>query len=296
MTTQSSFTPFFVLVHLGLLLGASGANANLDACGGVYLDAETAASCEWRMTESCTETCEPVATEKVCASRLTETCNSECVSTAADECVTTCDESCVPACTAEAEPPNCMGLCMSDCQQDCTDACAGSPNQGHCRASCAQCCSNGCHEECDGEPETECEPVCTTACEGSCDGRANIDCQVTCQSDLYTVCEEEVVTECKDECESSGGAIFCDGQFLASGSDPLACAAALRTEFGANVDVTLRAAGDVNTDENGGDAWGLASLGCAGGGQTTHGALSLAVLGALAAVRRRRRASSSRGA
>lgn len=273
MKLDPNFVPLATFVMLVAFSGTARAD-HLAACGGVVLDADTVASCEFALTEECNEKCEPVATEKVCASRLTETCDSECTSTADDECITTCSETCVPSCTSEEEAPNCNGLCMSDCQQDCTDACADSSEPGQCRSSCAQCCSNGCDDECTGEPAEECAPVCETACAGSCNGRANIVCQVTCQSDLYTVCEEEVVEECKDECNTSGGAIFCDGQFLATGSDPGACADAIQTEFGREIDVSA-----------GLDAPGLFS--CAGGG-APHAALGLVVLAGSMALRRRR--------
>jgi MYXO-CTERM domain-containing protein len=281
----------FALVALSLFVVPATARADhLEACGGVYLEAEAAASCEFVWTEECVERCEPAATEKVCASRLTTTCEADCTLSADAACVTTCDESCVPSCTSESEPPNCMGLCMSDCQQDCTTACAASDDEGKCRSSCAQVCSNGCHDECDGEPATECTPLCETACTGSCDGRANLGCQVACQSDLYTECEDVVVQECRDECETSGGAIFCDGQFLATGSDPVPCAEELRDAFGAEVDVSVEAAveGDADVDDDGAEGWARGLLSCTTTGAPADAALGMIALAGLAVARRRR--------
>lgn len=285
---------------LVLLAWAPRADAtHLDACGGIYLDAAAAATCEFVVLEDCQEKCEPVSTEKVCASRLTLTCEAECNQAADDVCVTTCTETCVPDCTTETEPPNCMGLCMSDCQQDCTDVCADAPDQGKCRSSCAQCCSNSCDEECDGEAETTCEPVCETACAGSCDGRADLDCQVLCQRDLYTECEEVVVEECKDECETSGGAIFCDGQFLATGNDPTACAEVLSSELGAEVDVTVAGAVDGDGDGDGGGFFDNLPFSCATNAEPPEAALAFLLVAGTLAVRLRRsrglaRAKSSR--
>jgi MYXO-CTERM domain-containing protein len=132
-----------------------------------------------------------------------------------------------------------MGLCMSDCQQDCNTKCADAPNQGECRASCAHCCSSDCHDKCDAAPEPVCEPVCETACTGSCEGRANIDCQVSCQSETFVTCKTQVVEECKNECTTTGAAIFCNGQFLATAGDLQACADEIYAEFNVTLDVEV---------------------------------------------------------
>lgn len=264
------------LVALGL---APAANAeNIDACGGVALDAESVTSCQFLLTDTCKEECQPVSSEKVCASRLTTTCDSECTETADVICTTDCAESCVTTCTADTEPPNCNGLCESDCHQDCSDSCAGAENQGQCQSSCVQCCSSRCDEECDGQTETACDPVCVSACDGSCVAEANMDCQIACQSTQYEECETIVTEECKEECETSGGAIFCDGQFLATGGDVQACATEIEENFEFHIDVAGSADGDGN----------FGGFGCSSGGAAPQAAFGLVVLGALGALRRRR--------
>src|SRR5262245_3928554 len=119
---------------LVLLAGFGEADAaELEACGGIWLEADAAGSCQVLPTETCTTKCQPVAAEYVCAARLTTQCESTCTATAEVECVSTCTETCNPECDSEeaaGQPPNCMGLCMSDCQQDCDDKCADAPNQG----------------------------------------------------------------------------------------------------------------------------------------------------------------------
>ena len=277
------------------------AHANhLEACGGVYMEVSAAASCEVLPTETCTTRCEPVAGEIVCAARLTTQCEQSCTATAEVECVSTCTETCTPVCTeqeSQGQPPNCMGLCMSDCQQDCNAACADAPNQGECRSSCAHCCSSDCHAQCNAAPEPVCEPVCETACTGSCEGRANIDCQVSCQSGLYASCKTQVVEECKQECTVTGAAIFCSGQFLATGGDLQGCADEIEAEFGVTLDVSVsvQCEGGSCTAEADAAGEGNASLDCSaasdasGRGPWGMALVAMAGLG-IAARRRTRRA------
>jgi MYXO-CTERM domain-containing protein len=91
--------------------------------------------------------------------------------------------------------------------------------------------------------------LCESACSGSCTGKANLECQVDCQSSQFVTCKEEVITECNEECETTGAAIFCDGQFLATGGDLQACANELDAEFSISIDVDI----DIDVGEVGGD-------------------------------------------
>jgi MYXO-CTERM domain-containing protein len=221
---------------------------HLDACGGLFLEADAAARCELVTKESCEQQCEPVAVERVCAARLFESCESECSFTAEVECQAGCEQTCVDDCVTTEEPPNCMGLCMSDCQQDVTAKCGEETGHGECRSSGAQCCQENCDAQCDGSEQTECDPVCDTACSASCVGRANIDCQVECQSRSFVTCKDELVVECNEQCETTGAALFCDGHFLLTEEGDLqACADQLLDEFGVEIDV------DVDVDIDGDD-------------------------------------------
>jgi len=218
----------------------------LDACGGLLLQA--AATCEVFATETCTNECVPVAMEETCAYRLTTSCEGSCNAAAAVDCQNACETTCVPSCTSAPveQPPNCMGLCMSDCQQDCNATCANS-TEPHCRASCAHTCSRDCRAECDTTTTTDCTPLCTTACGGSCTGRAAIDCQVSCQSMAFATCETQAVQECMTRCDSTGGGIFCNGQFCST-SSLQACANQLQSEL--NVSVDLSAVGHIEGQAN----------------------------------------------
>jgi hypothetical protein len=272
-------------ISLGAIGRASAQDIELEECGGVLLQA--AASCRVLATSSCQTECEPVAVEEVCAYRLTTTCEPSCTATADVTCTAGCQTTCVPECTAataEDQPPNCMGLCMSDCQQDCTATCADS-GQGHCRASCAHTCSRDCHDQCAAEPPPVCEDTCQTACSGSCEARANIDCQVSCQSEQFATCETNVVEECHTDCETTGGGIFCDGQFLAT-EDLEACADELAAVMDIHVDLSVTA--KIDADVQGRGIFDCSALPPgSGGGSPAAGVVFLALFLARAARVRR---------
>jgi len=283
---------FASLAGFASLSIASEARAShLDACGGLWLEADAAGQCEVVPKETCEEHCEPVATERVCASRLFQECESSCTLTAEVECQGSCESSCGTECTTTetSQPPNCMGLCMSDCQQTVTDSC-GDTEHGQCRSSGAHCCSDSCEAQCDATEETDCEPVCMTACSGSCVGRANVDCQVDCQAVEFQSCTDTVVQECQNECETTGAAIFCDGHFLATGGDLQACADALKAEFSIELDVDVEVDVDLSggDDDNDGDDDIREAVSCSIADPTQTAPLGMLVLVALGGWRLRR--------
>lgn len=242
------------VIRAGWLTGAFAlvpgiASAELEACGGVFVFGD--ADCEFRPTEECTEHCEVVAMETTCAAELYRDCESECTAHAETECQSSCQTSCETTCEEEMaaeEPPRCMGLAMSDCQQACNDKCADAEHVGSCRSACAHTCGAKCEGKCqDADEDVVCEEKCTTACDGSCEARANIDCQVECQTKVFEQCETRKVEECETQCTQTGGAIYCDDQFLSSG-DLDACAAELSAEVEIDVDVDIEAEVDADAD------------------------------------------------
>lgn len=285
------------LAAAGLLLTLpSIARADLEACGGVYLNAD--ASCEFLPKETCTTKCEDVAMETSCAARLYTGCEAECTATAEVTCITGCTSDCTPTCETlegEPEPPNARGLCMSSCQQDCSDACAGNDDAGECRSSCAHNCGEVCEHRCEGDDSPTCEPRCDVACDGSCTAKASATCQVSCQSTQFTTCKTELVQRCEEECTTTGGALFCEGQFLAV-TDLQACADELRAELA--IDVTIDLEVDVECDsascevDGKANADGDAKGGCLSTIDTRGGLggtlMALGIVG-LHLVRRRRR-------
>lgn len=294
--------------HLPLILSSVAAVAafafagearasHLDACGGIWLDAEAAGRCEVVPKESCETRCEPASTERVCATRLYNDCAPSCQLTAEVECSTSCVETCDTMCSASASV-DCGALCVADCGGGVNDSCGDA--SGACGEQGGACCYASCDAYCDVEASVECSTVCDTACTGSCEARANMDCQIECQSVEFEACGTKVVQECNQECETTGAAIFCDGHFLATGGDLQACAAQLEAEFSVSIDVDI----EVDVDISGGDGDGDQDdddiddvVGCSvagpggSGGQTMgwSGLLALMVVGAR--VRRSKRAA-----
>jgi MYXO-CTERM domain-containing protein len=143
----------------------------------------------------------------------------------------------------------------------------------------------------------QCPETCTKVCDGSCTAQANAQCQIDCQTPVYTTCETSTVERCQTDCETTGGAIFCDGQFL-SASDIDACAAQLSAEFDIQVDVMASVSVTTSgTDSDDGEPkntinCAVAPMGPTGGGPGKNHLLALFGLGALGLLssRRRRRA------
>lgn len=278
---------------VGLILSLpSIAHADLEACGGVYLS--VGAACEFVPKETCTTQCEDVAMETSCAARLYASCETECTATAEVTCIETCTTDCTPTCTtqqASPEPPNARGLCMSSCQQDCNSDCAGADKVGECRSSCAQTCGEICEKDCDEDDAVTCAPTCDVACSGSCRAQASSSCQVTCQSQQFTTCKTELVQRCEEECTTTGGALFCEGQFL-NVTDLQACADELRAELAIDVNVEINVECDSGTCEADSDGTAEVKGGCFSTVDPNGGLggtlLGLGIVG-LGLARRRRR-------
>jgi hypothetical protein len=65
----------------------------------------------------------------------------------------------------------------------------------------------------------QCEPVnmtrvCTTKCSGGCNKSATTTCKGGCE----TECTEQLKGACNTKCTTTEGALFCDGQFIDTGS------------------------------------------------------------------------------
>jgi MYXO-CTERM domain-containing protein len=265
--------------------------SHLDACGGIWLDAEAAGRCEVVTKESCETRCEPASTERICATRLYNECAPSCQLTADVECTASCTETCGTECLASGSI-DCGARCVSECIHEVQDVCGGGV--GQCSEQGGSCCAHSCDAHCEAEASVECSTVCETSCTGECEARAQMDCQMECQSVEFEACGTAVVQECNEECETSGAAIFCDGHFLATGGDLDACAAQLEAEFSISLDVDIDVDVDLtdgheDCDELEEDIEDAVSCSVAGPG---GGALGLLVLVALGTrVRRREQAA-----
>jgi len=81
-----------------------------------------------------------------------------------------------------------------------------------------------------------CDTKCTPVCEDTCVAKANSTCQIDCQTNELESCQTTTVKTCQTDCHDSGGAIFCDGQFL-DVSNLKDCAAELASQLSITVDV-----------------------------------------------------------
>lgn len=275
-------------------------HADLESCGGIFLGG--GAACSFQPTEECMKSCEPVAVETSCAAELYTQCESDCTASASAECQTECESGCTQDCMAptESEGPGCLDLCLDQCQARSDGTCAGG-DRPHCHASCGQTCGDICGAKCAGvdEPEAEapdCSLSCKSACAGSCQAEANLECQVQCQTKVFSECETTLVEKCQTECMTTGGAIFCDGQFL-NYSDVDACAAELAAEFDVHVDLDIDASAgfeiDLSDDDGDGKRVGCSVVGGPGAGGRFAG-LGAPILLSLVIIGRRRRAALRR--
>ena len=235
------------MLHPGL------AHAELDACGGIFLSAD--AGCEYRPTKECMTECMTVAVEHSCVAEIFNECETSCTATASTECEAGCTETCTDNCTTTTtteEPVDCMGLCVADCDESCGgERCDRYEHKGACGRCCSHNCNRRCEEKCENVPPpasktvTECMPSCTTACSASCTAQANVECQTDCQERTYVQCEQKMVEKCETECKQTGGAIFCDGQFInAENAD--SCADQLKVSLDTSIHAPRGAAGCKN--------------------------------------------------
>jgi hypothetical protein len=266
-----------------LLLRPPVAQAGIEACGDVFIEAE--AECELVLPGAdCEVQCTPISVQASCAARLTAECSGECDLDASIECTGTCQADCEAECIVDPGDFECSGSCQADCQGSCESTCDGD---GRCEASCEASCSASCEARCEGvPPSATCDARCEASCEGSCEAEANLDCQIECQVDGYAGCEVDVQGECEAACDVREGALFCDGQFIDHGDNLIECIDALRDLL------DIRVEGYVNGECDDGSCEGEAggSISCGVGGRA-DGASALLLIGlavASASIRRRR--------
>jgi hypothetical protein len=304
MITRAQAILFSVVAAIGVwMFDTSPAQAELDACGGIFLSAESA--CEYRPKKECMTQCMTVAVEESCVAEVYNSCETSCSTTATTECESSCTTSCVNNCTTTSvtqNPPSCMDLCLADCQDGDDSACGSATHRGPCGRCAKFNCNKRCEARCGDEPEpakvttvTECSPTCTNACMASCTAKVNTQCQVDCQERTYTQCEQKMVEQCQTQCEDKGGAIFCDGQFV-NAADVHDCADEARVKIKIDIDIDAalddvgNAASDVGKEvDKHVDVDTKCSVTNAGTGSSTGNALIGLPLVALAVWRVRRR-------
>jgi hypothetical protein len=266
------------------LVATGSAHAGIDACGNVRL--EDANDCEIVLSGQCSASCDELGVyKKACATKLVTVCGDQCTlsadATCEDECTVQCKQDCDNGVNVICQH-NCFAECTTTREADC--ASSADPEQ------CAATWDANCDSECDLQCVTVdggCYEHCIECCGGSCTASANMDCQQVCQEQQFEECELEFRADCSASC-SGDGALFCDGEYVLSGSQLPACVEALIAEgIG-----SLEAEGEITLGPDGLDANGTAGF-CSMGHRASLGAalplgLGAAVLGLVA--RRRRRA------
>jgi uncharacterized protein (TIGR03382 family) len=117
-----------------------------------------------------------------------------------------------------------------------------------------------------------------------------MDCQTTCQDEEFEQCEYELKIDCDASC-SAEGALFCDGEYMLSGSQLPACVEALIAQGigGLEAEVTITPEG-IDVDSSLGGCTASASKSAGGAAPV---ALLATALGLLS--RRRRPSGAARG-
>ncbi len=175
---------------LGLLVATLmplSAHAAENPCGNVeYQPFE----CHLELGAYCRADCEPIA--------FVAACDGQCNLPPDDACIDSCESTCLSDC--EGAPIDCFSHCTDDCSASladtCDDACAD-------RESCQQDCATQCSDAGAG-----CAGACATSCSAVCENLANRECTADCRGGLGPVCESL--------CDRPDGALFCDGQLMAT--------------------------------------------------------------------------------
>ena len=208
------------LVATALALGTTlEAEAGIEACGNIRFD--EVQSCELRLSAECSAGCSELGVYKTaCATKLVPVCKEDCTLDATPTCTDSCTTQCSQDCDNGVNVI-CTHNCFTECTTDRDAECAGAANVAQCEATWNANCDSECDLQCvtvDGD----CYQHCVECCGGSCSADANMTCQTTCQDELFEDCEYEFRIDCDASC-SGDGALFCDGEFMISGSQLPAC-------------------------------------------------------------------------
>ena len=132
-------------------------------------------------------------------------------------------------------------------------------------------------------PTDTCDTKCGMCCDTSCTVQHNVECEVACDIS----CSGTLQGTCTTLCGGTKGAIFCDGQFLASSNDPQACVDYLNS-IGTPVDTSAWSI----TATLSGSSKGLSCAATDTTGATGTTAAALAGLALLSLIGLRRRSRS----
>jgi len=281
-----------IALSAGLLVPQLAHAKALDQCGGVYLSLDS--HCEFKPIQQCETTCSTTSVEQVCAQKTYEMCGQSCTVTDITSCQKTRSDSCSKECETISSKSS-REVCVSECSDDCTNDAVSNNHfhgdHGKCRKSCEHDCNARCDSSSTSDQSSECETKCQTIVENECTEQVNRDCVLSCQTDSYEDCQTETVNTCNTTCKDKGGALFCDGQYIAA-SDLQACADQLASEFSFDIDVTVHGVATVTNNDDGSKktvADSKCSFSPPARGRGAAAALgALAMLGVVLSRRRRR--------
>lgn len=272
-----------LLISLFLTGHVSVAFAGIPECNNIRI--EQLDSCELQANVDCMAGCDRLGIyETSCATKLHTVCRETCSLSAEVGCTDECTVMCETQCNAGVDI-RCEHNCYGECAGSCEASCEGKTNQQHCMASCEATCDGECDIQCAPLVDADCYTHCRECCTGSCDAQVNMDCQTSCQDVEFEECEREFQADCSASC-SADGALFCNGQYILSGSELPACVEALIAR-GAN----LEAEGSCSFGTGGSECSGSAGA-CSVDKSSPVGGFALAaVVVAGCAFGRRRRTS-----
>jgi hypothetical protein len=279
-------TSFLGLLGIAVCLTtALPASAGIEECGNIRF--EGLSNCEVRVTAECNVSCSELGIYKTaCATKLVPVCKEQCTLSAMPTCTDGCTTQCETDCDNGVNV-----ICSHNCFVECTtgrDAeCATADDVAQCAATWDANCDSECDIQCvtvDGD----CYQHCVECCGGSCTADANMDCQTTCQNVEFEQCEQEFRANCEGSC-SGDGALFCDGEYMISGSQLPACLSALAAQG-----ITVEVEGKVSIGPDGIDADAAGGLCAYSPGNKASLAAPFAMFAAAGVWFARRRKRSSR--
>lgn len=275
-----------LLFGLAVFTVAEPSQAGIAACGGIRL--EDALNCEIKGELDCEVGCDELGIyKKACATKLHTVCREDCTLLAEP----VCEDECTVACESDCDRGInviCIHNCFGECVGTCDAQCETSDDRTTCMASCEATCDGECDIQCAPVVDASCYQHCVECCNGSCGAKANMDCQTSCQEQEFETCEHEFRADCSGSC-AGDGALFCDGEYVLSGSELGPCIKELIAQGIASVDLEGEVDGKLSSD-----AGGTAGCQLASGASAPHIGLLFSAIGAALLRRRRRKAIGGR--
>jgi hypothetical protein len=269
------------------LTTALPAKAGLPECGNIRF--EGLSNCEVQVTANCNASCSKFGIyETACATKLVPVCSQQCTLSATPMCSDKCNTQCKSDCDNGVNVI-CAHNCFAECTTERDTKCASDTNPSQCAATWNANCDAQCDSKCvtvDGG----CYQHCIECCDGSCTADANMDCQNVCQDQLIKDCEHEFQADCSASC-TGDGALFCNGEYIISGSQLQTCLKALAAQ---GIQVKAEAKVTIGPDGiNGGITGGLCSYSPASKGTLAAPFAALAMAAGWFARRRKRDSRTS---